>query len=275
MSYDDYYPFGSIMPGSESTGYRSKAISGVDGRYKFTSKERDTETGWDYFGKRYYDPFIARWPSADPESKKYPDVSPYAYVFNNPMRYTDPNGDTVNVDPNLLKQVLDKNGNPIPYDKMTPEQQHRVDFQNWWKNNQNSVEKLFGVGGKYEETTINFNLGTMPYPTPSFSNLFNLFASPEQLYNAYDALTTFGTHGQDPGNFVRGREAISPLKMSVSNLVFNLWFNPNKHLVPQNAAYHEWKHVSIIFDRVKNNLIIPNGPEQHRLINRGEVPIIK
>ena len=103
MSYDDYYPFGSIMPGSESTGYRSKAISGVDGRYKFTSKERDTETGWDYFGKRYYDPFIARWPSADPESKKYPDVSPYAYVFNNPMRYTDPNGDTVNVDPESLE----------------------------------------------------------------------------------------------------------------------------------------------------------------------------
>ncbi len=26
LSYDDYYPFGSIMPGSESTGYRSKSI---------------------------------------------------------------------------------------------------------------------------------------------------------------------------------------------------------------------------------------------------------
>ena len=50
--FDDYYPFGSIMPGSQTTGYRSQASTG-DGRYKLTSKERDTETGYDYFGTRY------------------------------------------------------------------------------------------------------------------------------------------------------------------------------------------------------------------------------
>ena len=43
--YNDYYPYGSIMPGRSS-------VQSADDRYKFTSKERDTETGWDYFGKR-------------------------------------------------------------------------------------------------------------------------------------------------------------------------------------------------------------------------------
>ncbi|MDP2364573.1 MAG: hypothetical protein Q8M94_12490, partial [Ignavibacteria bacterium] len=136
---------------------------------------------------------------------------------------------------------------------MTAEEIHRTDFQSWWNENKNTVEGLFGIGGKYETTTINFNLGTMPYPEPSLSNLFNIFLRQES-YSGYDALTTFGIHGQNPGSFVRGSKAIGPLNMSVSNLVFNIWFNPKRHLVGENSATHEWKHVSIIFDRVKNNL---------------------
>jgi uncharacterized protein RhaS with RHS repeats len=40
-SYNDYYPYGEQMPSRNSAG-------SSDGRYKFTSKERDTETGLDY-----------------------------------------------------------------------------------------------------------------------------------------------------------------------------------------------------------------------------------
>jgi len=59
VGYDDYYPFGVIMPG------RSQ-VSSSDNKYKFTSKERDTETGYDYFGARCYDSRIGRWLSVDP-----------------------------------------------------------------------------------------------------------------------------------------------------------------------------------------------------------------
>lgn len=87
LGYDDYYPFGSIMPG------RSQDDASVDGRYKFTGKERDAaETGWDYFGARYYDSFIGRWLQVDPLANKYPWVSPYNYALNNPLRFIDPNG---------------------------------------------------------------------------------------------------------------------------------------------------------------------------------------
>jgi hypothetical protein len=34
--------------------------------YKFTGKERDTETGLDYFGARYYSQNIGRFASVDP-----------------------------------------------------------------------------------------------------------------------------------------------------------------------------------------------------------------
>lgn len=62
---------------------------------KFTGKERDSETGLDYFGARYYDSSIGRWLSADPLADKYPHASPYNYVLNNPMGFVDPDGKMV------------------------------------------------------------------------------------------------------------------------------------------------------------------------------------
>jgi RHS repeat-associated protein len=61
-------------------------------RYKFTGKERDEETSYDYFGARYYDSRIARWLQVDPLSKKYPAWSGYNYTKDNPLRFVDPNG---------------------------------------------------------------------------------------------------------------------------------------------------------------------------------------
>ena len=66
--------------------------SSGDARYKFTSKERDVETGYDYFGARYYDSRIGRWMSVDPLAEKYAECSPYNYVKNDPINSFDPNG---------------------------------------------------------------------------------------------------------------------------------------------------------------------------------------
>ena len=57
-----------------------------------TGKERDLETGWDYFGARYYNPSIARWMNVDPMADKFPSLSSYNYVFNNPIQVIDPDG---------------------------------------------------------------------------------------------------------------------------------------------------------------------------------------
>ena len=74
--------------------------SSNDIRYKFTGKERDGETGFDYtstnsvhsFGARYYASDLSIWLSVDPLAAKYPSLSPYAYVANNPIMLVDPDG---------------------------------------------------------------------------------------------------------------------------------------------------------------------------------------
>ena len=52
---------------------------------KFTGKERDQETGYDYFGARYYDSRIGRWLQTEPLYNKYLQFSPYQYGLLNPM----------------------------------------------------------------------------------------------------------------------------------------------------------------------------------------------
>jgi RHS repeat-associated protein len=72
----------------------------------FTGKPYDNETGFHYFGARYYDSKTSRWISADPaygdylNSEKgmggiYNPVNSqvYHYAFNNPLKYMDPTGE--------------------------------------------------------------------------------------------------------------------------------------------------------------------------------------
>ena len=59
----------------------------------FTGKERESETGFSYFGARYYDSdILTGWLSVDPMADKYPGLSPYAYCGWNPIIIKDPNG---------------------------------------------------------------------------------------------------------------------------------------------------------------------------------------
>ncbi len=65
--------------------------------YHFTGKERDTESGLDYFGARYYASSMGRWLSPD---KPFADQHPanpqswnlYSYVRNNPLTSIDTDG---------------------------------------------------------------------------------------------------------------------------------------------------------------------------------------
>lgn len=64
--------------------------------FVFTGKEKDEETGYGYFGARYMDhELMTGWLSVDPLADKYPSISPYAYCTWNPVRLTDPSGDSI------------------------------------------------------------------------------------------------------------------------------------------------------------------------------------
>ena len=59
----------------------------------FTGKEKDSESGYYYFGAMYLDQDMTTlFLSVDPMADKYPSLSPYAYCMWNPIKLVDPDG---------------------------------------------------------------------------------------------------------------------------------------------------------------------------------------
>ena len=67
--------------------------------YKFGGKELDRMNNLDFydFDARAYYPALMRFTRPDPMSEKYPGISPYAYCNNNPVRFVDLHGDSVDI----------------------------------------------------------------------------------------------------------------------------------------------------------------------------------
>jgi RHS repeat-associated protein len=108
----EYTPYGEVWI------ERKGAVSNLDISYRFTGKERDSETGLYYYGARYLDGKTGRWLSTDPALGEYVPSAPvneearrrngnlpgmggvynlvnlhvYHYAGNNPVKYTDPDG---------------------------------------------------------------------------------------------------------------------------------------------------------------------------------------
>ena len=78
-------PFGETMSQQLGSNYYNSP-------FKFNGKELDEETGFYYYGARYYDPKISIWLSVDPLAEKYPNFNSYNYVMQNPLNLIDPTG---------------------------------------------------------------------------------------------------------------------------------------------------------------------------------------
>jgi len=70
--------------------------SNYDNVYKFNGKELDPQTGYYYYGARYYDPTMSIFLSVDPLAEDFPGWTPYHYVHNNPINMVDPTGMSAN-----------------------------------------------------------------------------------------------------------------------------------------------------------------------------------
>jgi len=81
-------------PGSAGGGSSSVAMSGY--RYGFNGKENDNEVKGEGneqdYGMRVYDPRLGRFLSVDPLTPKYPELTPYQFAGNSPIRFVDLDG---------------------------------------------------------------------------------------------------------------------------------------------------------------------------------------
>ncbi len=74
------------------SAFGEEQISGtILSPWRYAGKRIDSETGFIYFGERYYDPASLTWITQDPmEDADGPNL--YTYVHNNPLLYVDPDG---------------------------------------------------------------------------------------------------------------------------------------------------------------------------------------
>ncbi|MHA6697292.1 DUF6443 domain-containing protein [Chryseobacterium sp. A321] len=106
LEENSYYPFGL-----KHKGYNSTSSATPSYQYKYNGKELQ-ETGMYDYGARFYMPDIGRWGVVDPLAEKMPSWSPYAYAFDNPVRFIDPDGRAPKDD-----YLLKKNGQLVLWRK--------------------------------------------------------------------------------------------------------------------------------------------------------------
>jgi RHS repeat-associated protein len=154
----------------------------------YTGKERDTESGLDYFGARYYTSTMGRWMSPDwadkPEAVPYSDLmnpqslNLYGYVNNNPLRSVDSDGhDEDEADP---QQVT-----------MTPAEAKQAAAMAYSENTRGSISE----GEAYVSTAVNrVDSGDKSYLNGSGGdlNLTNVINAPNQYQGVGG--TNFITH---------------------------------------------------------------------------------
>ncbi|NCD00340.1 MAG: hypothetical protein EOL95_11670, partial [Bacteroidia bacterium] len=148
--YAAYTPYGSLF-----REYRSVQP------YKFNGKELDQETGYYYYGARYYDPTTALWLGTDPLKHKYPDIGAYVYCAGNPIRYVDPDGRKVT--------VTEEGGTSFTYtqgmtyegsDKVAAQQVNGLNAINSTENGNNVLSSLTSSKKLYNVTNGSFDEGT-------------------------------------------------------------------------------------------------------------------
>jgi RHS repeat-associated protein len=86
ISYEEFHPYGT-------TAYHA-GLSSLDAnpkRYRYSGKERDSESGLYYYGARYLAPWLGRWVSPDP-SGFVDGVNVYAFVKGRPSSGWDADG---------------------------------------------------------------------------------------------------------------------------------------------------------------------------------------
>ena len=122
----DYLPYGEEIDTAHGGRSLVSGYAASDStRQKFTQKERDSESGLDYFLARYYSSAQGRFTSPDPWNADADKNNPqswngYAYARGNPLKYVDPDGQSVLVVDNaghIVNELSDEDAKKYLFNK--------------------------------------------------------------------------------------------------------------------------------------------------------------
>ena len=144
-----YYPFGL-----ELTGISAKAAGKLENKYKFNTateldnKEFSDGSGLEWYETTFrgYDPQIGRFNQIDKLAALFADATPYNYVLNNPINFSDPLGlDTVKVSGEGAHKIKIKQG-----DVLAATLDGQTSYFNYGKNDNgvNEFTPTDGVGAE-------------------------------------------------------------------------------------------------------------------------------
>ena len=145
----------------DAWGYLSRSWDTTSTRYKFTGKERDNETGYDYFGARYFNSRTGIWIQTEPSYDKFLSFSPFNYCSLNPLLCVDPNGlgPRITINGNQIKIEFDfyyvtRNADSkfgLSDNQINTVNNFIVDIESNWKGN-------FSINEQSYEVTTSVNI---------------------------------------------------------------------------------------------------------------------
>ncbi len=224
-----YLPFGEEQIDQRLTNFNS--------RYTFSAKEKDIETGYSYFGARYYTSDLSIWLSVDPMCDKYPNLTPYSYCRNNPIMLIDPNGED--------DYWIDEGGKINLY-KNTNAKRDRI-FMGKIEHNENGeiTNKYVSLDKeKAKDKTFTKSTGSVTVKGESFDYEKYDFANPSHAEKVYNFITKENHAKVEWGlNIINTENGIksflttggNPIVEPGSNAIFN-WFIDNK-----GSAFMDWE----------------------------------
>jgi len=112
-----YYPYGMTMAGISNSALKGTQFA--ENRIRYNSKELQADEftdgsglDWYDYGARMYDHQIGRWQALDPMGEKMRRFSTYAYTFDNPILFRDPDGMMADTG-GIASQLLNDRNNRI------------------------------------------------------------------------------------------------------------------------------------------------------------------
>jgi RHS repeat-associated protein len=175
-------------------------------RYRYTGKERDSESGNDYFGARYYASKMGRFMSGDPviiTPLRLADpqrLNLYSYGRNNPLSYIDPRGEDITMvndtdnGRELARQKMTKGMTEAEAANIGVRQNRHGKWQAFVKdkgavNGKDASVAYKGVTGVINDHSVNVNLGLVG------GGLTATFPDFGQVSSTSELDVTFGTPG--------------------------------------------------------------------------------